>query len=199
MSVESRTFADIAKQTLAEYDIGEHTLTFIRHSDNATFKVKSADLHTYLLRIHVPVSKTMGTHGADYHAVYSELMWLEALNRDVDLILQTPVRNRAGGLVTQVSAPMTSVPINCTLLRWIDGHPYHRDLETSHTAHQIGEILATLHNHAGGWEIPEGFTRPNRDAGYFESVLHNHISGDQRRTNQYVRLCRIREVHCDSD
>jgi Ser/Thr protein kinase RdoA (MazF antagonist) len=53
----------------------------------------------------------------------------------------------------------------------VDGQPYHRDLESQQTAHEIGEILAKLHIHASRWEIPGGFKRPKRDTGYFEGVL----------------------------
>jgi Ser/Thr protein kinase RdoA (MazF antagonist) len=164
-------FNDIARQAVAEYDVQDYTLIFIRHSDNVTFKVESPGLDAYLLRIHIPVTRAMGTHGADARAVNSELLWLEALSQDTDLVLQKPVRNRAGTLVTQVFAENAALPVNCTLMHWVDGQSYHRDLESEQTAHQIGEILAKLHLHASQWQIPEGFKRPKRDIGYFQGVL----------------------------
>lgn len=162
---------DIAGQALREYELKDYNLTFIRHSDNATFKVENFGLKTYLLRIHVPITEAMGSHGSDPIAVNSELLWLEALNRDTDLVLQKPVRNREKALVTQVHVDQVSLPVNCTLLHWVDGQPYYPDLESEQTAHQIGEILAKLHNHASQWKIPEGFRRPKRDIEYFENVL----------------------------
>jgi Ser/Thr protein kinase RdoA (MazF antagonist) len=164
-------FNDVAGRALAEYDVKAYTLTFIRHSDNVTFKVEGPGWGAYLLRIHVPVTRAMGAHGADSGAVNSELLWLEALSRDTDLVLQKPVRNRAGALVTQVPAENAALPVNCTLLHWVDGQPYHRGLESEQTARQIGEILAELHIHASRWEIPEGFKRPKRNAAYFEEAL----------------------------
>ena len=164
-------FNDVARRAVAEYDIRGYTLTFIRHSDNVAFRVESPGSGAYLLRIHVPVTSAMGAHGADSSAVSSELLWLEALSQDTDLVLQKPVRNRAGALVTHVPAEGAALPVNCTLLRWVEGQPYHRDLESGQTAHQIGEILATLHMHASQWGIPAGFKRPRRDIAYFEGVL----------------------------
>ena len=164
-------FDDVARRAVAQYDIAGCALTFIRHSDSVTFKVEGPGLGAYLLRIHVPVTSAMGTHGADSSVVNSELLWLEALSQDTDLVLQRPVRNRAGALVTQVPTENAAPPVNCTLLHWVDGQPYHRDLESEQTAHQIGEILAKLHAHASQWEIPEGFSRPKRDVAYFEGVL----------------------------
>jgi Ser/Thr protein kinase RdoA (MazF antagonist) len=161
----------LAGQALAAYDLIGHTRTFIRHSDNATFKVEGPDAGTYLLRIHVPVSAAMGAQGADPDMVRSELLWLDALSRDTDLVLQAPVRNRDGELVTQLPAGDGAPPVNCTLMRWVEGQPYHRDLESEGTARQIGRILATLHNHASRWQVPPGFARPRRDVAYFESAL----------------------------
>jgi Ser/Thr protein kinase RdoA (MazF antagonist) len=162
---------NVARQALAEYDMSGFTLMFIRHSDNVTYKVETPSLGAYLLRIHVPVTDAMGAHGADTSAVNSELLWLEALSRDTDLILQKPVRNQTGALVTQVKVENSASPVNCTLMHWVDGQPYHRDLDSEETAHQIGEILAKLHIHVSQWQIPEGFKRPKRDIGYFEEVL----------------------------
>jgi len=168
---EQLPYIDVARQAVAEYDIKGYSLTFIRHSDNVTFRVESPGLGAYLLRIHVPVTGAMGAHGADPTVVNSELLWLEALSRDTDLVLQKPVRNRAGVLVTSVPVADAAAPVNCTLLHWVEGRPYHRDLESEETARQIGEILATLHRHASQWEIPAGFKRPRRDIAYFEGVL----------------------------
>ena len=173
MEESKKLFDAIAGQAIAKYGIRDFTLSFIRHSDNATYKVETPHLGTYLLRIHLPVTKEMGTHGSDMDAIYSELLWLEALSQDTDLILQKPVRNQAGGLVTQIHVENAATPINCTLMHWVDGQRYHRDLESENTAYQIGEILAKLHIQASQWEIPEGFKRPKRDTEYFEGVLRD--------------------------
>jgi len=164
-------FLDLAERAIVAYDINDCDLIFIRHSDSVTYKVETQDTGTYLLRLHVPIVVAMGAHGADPKAVQSELLWLEALNQDTSLCLQQPVRNRDGDLVTQVALDQTLKPVNCSLLRWVDGEPYHRDLESEQTAWQIGEILARLHLHASGWTIPDGFHRPRRNSAYFERVL----------------------------
>ena len=164
-------FSEVAIRALAEYDMQGCSLTFIRHSDNVTFKVEKPGSDAFLLRIHVPITAALGTHGADSDAVSSELLWLEALIQDTDLVLQKPARNRVGRLVTQVPMGDTDDSVNCTLLQWVDGQPYHRDLESEQTAHQIGTILAKLHLHASQWETPWGFKRPKRDVAYFGRVL----------------------------
>ncbi len=163
-------FNEIARRSLDNYNIGEIHLNFLQHSDNVTYKVESP-AGTFLLRIHSPITQAMGQHGDDAQIVNSELLWLEALSRDTDLILQNPIRNQEGNLVTKIPVEETGVTYNCTLLEWLDGERYHRDLESEATAFQIGEILAMLHNHANQWELPEDFKRPKRDIPYFDNVL----------------------------
>lgn len=162
----------IAEQALAAYEVDKPQLAFIRHSDCVTYKVSTARSESFLFRLHIPTTSAMGAHGADYQMVNSEMTWLEALCNDTDLILQEPVRNRSGSLVTPFCFD-NNIIINCTLLRWIDGQPYYRDLESPQTAYQIGVTLAKLHNHAGSWNIPDGFSRPKRDIPYFEDMLVN--------------------------
>jgi len=172
MDDTSALFGDIARRALAAYDLQGHALAFIRHSDNATFKVEKPGSEPFLLRIHIPVSTNMGTHGADPEMINSELLWLEALSQDTDLVLQKPVRNQAGELVTRIPMKDSDEPVNCTLLHWLAGEPYHRDLESENTACQIGTILGKLHVHASQWKVPDGFKRPRRDLAYFEKMLN---------------------------
>lgn len=169
MKDQSARFHIVAEEALTQYGLEEAALTFIRHSDTASFRVDAPHHASFLLRLHVPITHAMGTHGADVQAVDSELVWLEALCQDADLILQKPVRNRDGGLVTPVRAEGGEV--NCTLLSWLEGQPYHRDLESADTARQIGVLFARLHRHASQWTIPAGFKRPRRDTAYFENAL----------------------------
>ena len=171
MAPNQTCFENVVTRALAEYALDGPQATFIRHSDNVTFKVETPGSAAHLLRIHVPVTTAMGTHGADGEAVTSELAWLEALSEDTDLILQRPVRNRAGALVTEISGDGSDTALNCTLLHWLDGQPYRRDLESEATAHQIGRILARLHLHASQWQSPKQLKRPARDAAYFNHVL----------------------------
>ncbi len=165
-------FDDIARRALAEYDLQEYSLAFIRHSDNATFKVEKPGSEPFLLRIHIPITTAMGTHGADPEMINSELMWLEALSQDTDLVLQKPVRNQAGELVTRIPVEEAGGPVNCTLLGWLEGQPYYRELESENTVCQIAGILGKLHLHASQWKVPDGFIRPKRDFAYFESMLN---------------------------
>jgi Ser/Thr protein kinase RdoA (MazF antagonist) len=170
MVQKTTRFDEIANDVLGNYELLEPRRSFIGHNHNITYKVTTANSESFLLRIHIPITSAMGTHGADFSMVNSEVTWMLALGQETDLVIQKPIRNKSGALVTSISLE-DGATINCTLLSWIDGEPYHRELENEKTAYQIGTLLAVLHNHASHWEIPEGFTRPKRDIQYFEKML----------------------------
>jgi Ser/Thr protein kinase RdoA (MazF antagonist) len=163
-----RDFAALAGRALAEYGLSSPTISFIQHSENVTFRVESG-ADAFLLRLHVPKSANFGAHGSDKTYIRSELQWLEALQRN-HLPVQRPVRNSDGDFVTQVGNG-TDGKANCSLLTWLDGELYTRELETPDTAAQIGALVGKLHLHASHWRPPPGFIRPKRDIAYYESVV----------------------------
>ena len=170
--IQPDPFLEIARRVLPAYGLERCRLEFIQHSDTVTYKVvDSPDGQVYLLRLHVPVTTAMGSHGENLDALRSELVWLEALKRDTDLILQQPVRSQAGELVYTLFDDQFSKPVHATMLTWLEGDPYRRELENKDMARQMGVILAKLHLQASHWHPPEWFSRPYRDAAYFESML----------------------------
>lgn len=162
----------IAERLPAFYGLENCQLDFLQHSDTITYKVTHrASGRVFLLRLHVPVTAAMGSHGDDITALRSELAWLEALNQDTNLVLQHPVRSTNGELAVSVLDEVTLKPVNATLLTWLDGESYRREFENEDMAWQMGVILAKLHGHASLWQPPSWFTRPTRDAVYFDTML----------------------------
>ena len=162
-------FEDVAAQALIQYGLQGASLGFLQQSDSITFQVQAAGGARYLLRIHVPLAEAMGEHGSSPVMLRSELQWLDALRRSSGLVLQAPQRNRAGKFVTTIQT--SNGPLNVTMLGWLEGETYSRDLENEDTASQIGEIAGKIHQHASHWRLPAGFTRPKRDAAYFQAML----------------------------
>lgn len=106
----------------------------------------------------------------DYRtAIRSHLLWLEALDRDTDLVIQKPVRNLSGDLITDVPSDGNQ-SLLVTLLRWIDGElvwdnygdEVFVDLP-SKTLSNVGTVLGELHRHSSQWALPDGFFRPGSD------------------------------------
>ncbi len=162
-SQPAANYQKAATQALLSYNIQADTLTFLQHSENITYKVEASQ-GSYLLRLHVPVTPAFGDHGANKVAVNSEMLWLQAL-RKARFPVPPPLQNKEGDFVTQVGS------MNATLLKWQTGELLTREMETEESAAQIGALVGKLHQHSSRWTLPKGFSRPRRDAAYFENAM----------------------------
>lgn len=151
------------ERALANYAILPLRVNFLQHSENVTFRVEASHVN-YLLRLHTPLSPAFGNHGASLRAVNSEMLWLEALKKN-RLPVPPPVKNRQKEYVTQVEG------LNITLLKWQAGELLTLESETEELAAQMGTLVGRLHQQSSRWPLPKTFTRPRRDAAYFENAL----------------------------
>jgi Ser/Thr protein kinase RdoA (MazF antagonist) len=163
-------FTDIAFHALEQYNLVVQEVTFLQRSENVTFKITTPG-DPYLLRLHKPLTRGMGTHGIDPGVIRSEMLWLDALRRNKMPVPQS-VRNRHGEMVTRVN-DANNKPVNCTVLEWLEGDLYTREMETEDSVAQIGNLVGRIHLHASRWRLPRGFQRPRRDAVYFMNVLES--------------------------
>ena len=160
---------------LDRYGVRPRAMKHIRRAENVTFDVRASKPRgrggpgapyvpgRYLLRLHRPEYHTV-------QAIRSEMEWLIALRRDLDLHVPDPVFARDGSLT--VYAEDEGVPDGrvCTLLRWMRGST--RTEETASPGHlrMVGRLMARLHDHSSTWDRPEGFVRGRWDwYGLFET------------------------------
>ena len=159
----------IAKAALNHFAVVEGELRFLGHSGNVTFYVEAPE-EKFLLRIHQAFSGLQDDIWQRPDIIESELLWLAALRRDTNVIVQEPVQNLEGRWVTQVLADDTQDVFYCSLLRWIDGYvcDTHR---TPQQAHQLGSLMAQLHRHSSQWKLPHNFVRPIFDENRLRAAL----------------------------
>jgi Ser/Thr protein kinase RdoA (MazF antagonist) len=161
-------YTEIAYRALDKYDLSIQEVTYLQHSENVTFRISTAG-KSYLLRLHLPLTKGMGTHGLNPKVIRSELLWVDSLHRN-KLPVPRSVRNRYGEIVTQVKAGKGK-PVNCSVLEWLEGELYTKDMESVESVAQIGNLVGRTHLHASKWRLPRDFNRPRRDASYFLDIL----------------------------
>ncbi|NKB72388.1 MAG: phosphotransferase [Candidatus Latescibacteria bacterium] len=97
----------------------------------------------------------------------SQLLWLEALDRDSDVCVQAPVRNDRSELLTLISG---TPDILVSLVHWVPGELLEgEDEEESplpfQQARDMGILLGHLHRHSERWTPPPEFTRPDHPVG----------------------------------
>ena len=164
-----------ARLALENYDIGEVDIDESKEVGHIGFsgyhmvKFRAAGANgSFLITVYY-------AHGdRDIHsyrtAINSHLLWIEALNRDTDLLVQRPVRSVSGDFFTDVESD-NGQSFLVTLLRWVEGElvwdNYGDELFVdlpSGILHKVGSVLGKLHRHSSQWTPPESFFRPGSES-----------------------------------
>lgn len=138
----------------------------IQHWENSTFRVDHPDERAaycltdrsvpgrYLLRLHRPDEFSLAY-------IESEMAWLEALARDTDLCVPTPVRVPDGRLALEYAnaefPELGGKPEGrrvCSLLRWVPGRLLKGEARRRVHMRRLGGLMAQLHQHADAWSPP---------------------------------------------
>lgn len=168
-----------AKQALNDYGIQEFSLSEVGDMIYDRYQtVKYAcdtEVGRRLLSIHVLREGADLVEEAAFFA--SQLLWLEALDRDVDLCVQVPIRNDKNELITVVPG---TPDLLLTLTQWVpgvllDGGPLEEEDEESpltlEQARGMGELLARLHRHSEEWTLPSEFRRLDHPVGQVDAFV----------------------------
>jgi Ser/Thr protein kinase RdoA (MazF antagonist) len=86
------------------------------------------------------------------------MTWLAALSGEGGLPVPAPVPALDGKLVLSIATPGIPDGRIVSLMRWIDGHPFTRRMQSTH-AKAWGRMVGRLHAFAATWKPPEGFDR----------------------------------------
>jgi Ser/Thr protein kinase RdoA (MazF antagonist) len=141
---QRQRYLSLAQAALTHYQIGNAQPVFLQHNSGVTYRVESlAGVAPYLLKIHEPV----GTGNKQLLAsIEARLRWLANLQSATGLVVQSPVPNCVGALLTPVVYPDLPEPFICTLQHWVDGDLPDGDL-TPAQIHHVGAMIAELHNY----------------------------------------------------
>lgn len=124
------------------------SILYLGKSDNLSFQIVAGG-NKYLWKRH---------NQTNISFIESELRWMEALNKDTKLRLQSPVKNKRGELVTTVVDTSTEALSHWTLQTWVEGELLSEQ-PTEDQLQKLAQVLVILHEHATDWTAPEGFQR----------------------------------------
>jgi len=156
-----RRLRNLASLALAHYGIEQAELTFLSHVSSPVLRVDlaapiaSIQGTRFVLRIHNPEELSPAM-------LRSELQWLVALHRDLDIVVPEPLLNNEGDLLTEVTSDDIPGARVVVMLHWVEGRFRNAQLGPREFA-AVGTFMARLHKHAQGFQPPPGFTRPRRD------------------------------------
>lgn len=153
---QARRLRELVKAAIREFGIHTYRLDLIKHLVNTTFRLRS-DKGEFLMRVHREKDYTP-------RLVESELAWLLALSEETEMTVQKPYTTPDGRRV--VLAELEGVPqaYPVTMLSWNKGRILPQVRRTAKHYEALGRMIATLHNHAMQWTLPDGFERPVYDA-----------------------------------
>ncbi len=172
-----RRLAPLARRALLDYDLGEVSLSTLKHTQNAIWRVQCGGGQRYALRIHAP-------RRHDTAAIRSEFLWLEALSAEGGFVVPTPVRTRGKRLWTTAVAEGVPEPRICTLLTWVPGRFAQRK-RTPAILREMGRLMARLHQQASQYRIPKAFVRPRWDhRGLFGRDAQTQVGWDRLTRGQ---------------
>jgi len=159
---------ECAASVLAQYGLDGAPLAFLRHNENAVYRVGAPEGSAYVLRLHLPGPGLCA--GALSHRrewLESELAFLHALHERGGVAVQRPVPARDGSLLT----PIPGGGGYASLLSWLPGAAFDQKAGNSREhARAAGALAATLHGFVLSWPESEALPRPSYDAARVESA-----------------------------
>lgn len=132
------------------WGLGNAPVTLVGMRENLVYRIET-ESGPVALRLHRSGYRTI-------EEIRSELQWMGMLS-DQRLAVPTPIYAPDGNSV------MSFEGVIVDLLSWLDGTPLSQTESESNTAiyHELGHVLALMHNYADVWELPPGFHRPTWD------------------------------------
>lgn len=166
---------ELIKEAISFYDFKNPVCEFIRHNENMTYKITDG-LNKFVLRIHLPKEGfDLSLFSKD--RVRETVSLLLYMNKNSDMLLQKPVKNKIGEYVTVLSNHEL-----ITVLSWIEGETLNKETAELR-AFDIAYMATKLHKAMKGFkgnlpqydeEMVDNLICQIKDAVY----LH-HISDEQ--------------------
>jgi Ser/Thr protein kinase RdoA (MazF antagonist) len=153
----------LAENALDAYGLNGAQLRFLQYTANIIYRVDLPDIPVALNGPYLPNRYLLRILCTNHEqGIFSELTWLEALNREAGLPVPAPVATPDGHLLAKIVTPEIPQGRIVSLMRWLDGRKIQKGLRPQHLA-SLGQVVARLHNFSAAWQPPAGFERPSWD------------------------------------
>jgi Ser/Thr protein kinase RdoA (MazF antagonist) len=153
---EASRLYPLAQRVLRRYPFEVAEVDHLATHSNVMFRVISQKGDQLVLRVGTP-------HGNTRTNIGYEVDWLDALNRETDLDVVTPIRTAGGALIVDEFDPELGKERACVLFSWVPGVPLGGGAGTV-GYRLLGEMVASLQAHGKTWQPanPGGMRRWDR-------------------------------------
>lgn len=138
-----------ALRVLQNYDLDWKQIRFNQLSDTCTFVIETSTDESFLLRIHLEMSRD---------EINSEIAWLDNLNEKIDVTIPKGILARNGSKTVCIEQE-DGCRIYASLMRWVEGEHMRGGL-TENQIYREGILLAKLHQVSQDFELTPNFIRP---------------------------------------
>lgn len=166
----------LAQEALGMYGMSGASLHFLRHNENAVYRVEDTDGKRYVLRLHISAPNLAfdaSPRREDW--LHAEMAFVQALAAGPGIVVQTPAQTRDGRLV----ATLADHAVLATMLSWLPGEPLDpRSPNAPAQAGAVGRLAASLHAFALANPWLNTLARPRYDAARMREVAERIRPGE---------------------
>lgn len=164
-------------EALNSYEINKPEVEFIRHNENATYKVKDSILNkNYVLRIHKASEDFSLEIFHDYKNVVNhvreEINILNSIRNNTNMKIQTPIKNKNGQFITLLT---DGTPV--TLLTWINGDTIDKAQLNEEILFKLGAKVGEFHKFSRWWYETNKTSIYSYDKRLLKKITHKLIDG----------------------
>lgn len=157
----------MAREALRGYGVPDADIMFLRHNENAVYRVDMPDGRRYSLRLHVPaeaLNKQSLMQRREW--IEGEMQFIQALNLESEVKVQSPLVTRDGDLVCRLANEELA-----TILSWLPGDTFNPKAEDAEAcARKVGEMTAQMHAFVSAHPELDGLSRPSYDGKRMDST-----------------------------
>lgn len=180
---EASRLLPLAGKVLKRYSFLTRNVEHLATHSNIMYRVVTEAGEQLVLRVGSP-------HGNTRSNLDFEVAWLDALERDTDLEVVTPIRTAGGSLVIDEFDPILGKERPCVLFTWVPGVPLG-DGAGTFGYRLLGQMSASLQQHGKTWMPPPGEMRrwdrifyydAELDPVIIDNPLYHHLFDVPRKT-----------------
>ena len=150
-----------ASIVLDAYEFSVESIESINYEYNATFKVSTTDSKNFALRININSPRSTEN-------IRAEVAWVQFLQDVNGIHTATPIANKDGQFITNLSHARSGRELNCILYSWLEGEEIG-DEPTIEQLRILGQTMALMHNASKDFILPKDSALPSFHDPFWES------------------------------
>jgi len=150
-----------AATVLEAYEFSIKSIESINYEYNATFKVSTTDSKNFALRININSPRSTEN-------IRAEVAWVQFLQDVNGIHTATPIANKDGQFITNLSHARSGRELNCILYSWLEGEEIG-DEPTIEQLRILGQTMALMHNASKDFILPKDSALPSFHDPFWET------------------------------